>query len=111
MIMLYEQVRPVLSRVPFIGGVEFAFENKPQVEVEFSGIGGQVLAQPAPAPIAGRQRCDRPGVLCADASPSSPPALSVCVCVCVFARARVCVCVCVCVCVFVCREGESRVGK
>ena len=33
-------VRPLLGRVPFIGGMECTFENKPQVEVDFSGIGG-----------------------------------------------------------------------
>ena len=32
-------VRPMLSRVPFIGGMEIAFGNRPRVELQFSGIG------------------------------------------------------------------------
>ena len=62
MIILYGQVRPVLSRFPFIGGMEFAFENKPQVEVEFSGVGGQVLAQPACEPSRESSRANAPAL-------------------------------------------------
>ena len=32
-------LRPLLSRVPFLGGMEIAFENSPKIEVDFSGIG------------------------------------------------------------------------
>ena len=35
-------LRPLLSRVPFLGGVEIAFENKPEISIDFTGIGSVV---------------------------------------------------------------------
>lgn len=32
-------VRPLLSRPPFIGGLDIAFENQPDIELEFCGLG------------------------------------------------------------------------
>ena len=35
-------LRPLLSRVPFLGGIEIAFENKPEISIDFTGIGSVV---------------------------------------------------------------------